>query len=393
MRSFQAAGRSSTREIAAHQRELELEAQEDVQVVGDLVGLDADQRRLDEVGRAHERVERDVAQLLGERVLDLGQVALPERARAADHVLPEARLRLVQAERGGGAAERALDLARQALLVEAVAGLVQHREEAGEEVVLALARRQAHVAGREAGGERVRRLVEPPGLEVEADRRRQAGADGALLAARDRCGARTRRRAAAARRSPARTARARRAGRAAAAPAAPRACRARTGRAARRSARRPRSRRRRPPRAAATRGARAGRGRARSRTRRARPARPRSPPTRPARARARASRGRAPRGRARAAPRARGRARTRRGSRRSPSSAIASPKRSSQMRSCRTPASVALASPRAVAPRGGMLTCSSQPSSPPTRPSWQTSRSNCSKTSQALACSTTAIRD
>ena len=46
MRSFQAAGRSSTREVAAHQRELELEAQEDVQVVGHLVGLDADQRRL-----------------------------------------------------------------------------------------------------------------------------------------------------------------------------------------------------------------------------------------------------------------------------------------------------------------------------------------------------------
>ena len=109
MRSFQAAGRSSTLEIAAHQRELQLEAQEDVQVVGDLVGLDADQRRLDQVGGAHERVERDVLQLLGERGLDLGQVALPERARAADHVLPEARLRLVEAERRGGAAERALD--------------------------------------------------------------------------------------------------------------------------------------------------------------------------------------------------------------------------------------------------------------------------------------------
>ena len=96
-------------EVAAHQRELELEAQEDVQVVGDLVGLDADQRRLDEVGGAHELLERDVAELLGERLPDLGEVPLPERARAADHVLPEARLRLVQAERGGVAAERALD--------------------------------------------------------------------------------------------------------------------------------------------------------------------------------------------------------------------------------------------------------------------------------------------
>ena len=73
--------------------------------------------------------------------------------------------------------ERALDRARQALLVEAVPGLVQHREEAREEVVLVLARRQPHVAGREAGGERVRGLVEPAGVEVEADRRGQARAD------------------------------------------------------------------------------------------------------------------------------------------------------------------------------------------------------------------------
>ena len=66
MRSFQAAGRSSTREVAAHERELQLEAQEDVQVVGDLVGLDSDERRLDQVGGAHERVERDVCELVGE---------------------------------------------------------------------------------------------------------------------------------------------------------------------------------------------------------------------------------------------------------------------------------------------------------------------------------------
>ena len=77
--------------------------------------------------------------------------------------------------------EGALDLAREALLVEAVPGLVQHREEPREEVGLALARRQAHIARREAGGERVRGLVQPPGLEVEADRGGQAGAHGALL--------------------------------------------------------------------------------------------------------------------------------------------------------------------------------------------------------------------
>ena len=65
------------RQVASHQRELELEAQEDVQVVGDLVGLDADQRRLDEVGGAHELLERDVVQLLGERLPDLRAGAAP----------------------------------------------------------------------------------------------------------------------------------------------------------------------------------------------------------------------------------------------------------------------------------------------------------------------------
>ena len=103
----------------------------------------------------------------------------------------------------------------------------------------------------------MRRLVQAPRAEIEADRGSQAGADGALrlsgiVAVHEGVvGPR------AARRSPARTARARRAGRAAAAPAGPRACRARTGRAARRSARRPRSRRRRPPLGAARRDARA----------------------------------------------------------------------------------------------------------------------------------------
>ena len=54
------------------------------------------------LARAHELIERDVAELTRERAAwTLVQVPLPERARAADDVLPEARLRLVQAERRG----------------------------------------------------------------------------------------------------------------------------------------------------------------------------------------------------------------------------------------------------------------------------------------------------
>ena len=45
MRSFHASGRSRDGEVALEQLELELEAQHDVQLVGHLVGLDADERR------------------------------------------------------------------------------------------------------------------------------------------------------------------------------------------------------------------------------------------------------------------------------------------------------------------------------------------------------------
>ena len=45
MRAFQASGRSSSASVAGDELLLELEAEDDVQGVGDLVGVDADQRR------------------------------------------------------------------------------------------------------------------------------------------------------------------------------------------------------------------------------------------------------------------------------------------------------------------------------------------------------------
>ena len=58
----------------------------------------------------------------------------------------------------------------QALLVEGVAGLVEDAEERLVEVVRGVARRDPAVAGAEAAAKRVGRLVEPAGVEVEADR-------------------------------------------------------------------------------------------------------------------------------------------------------------------------------------------------------------------------------
>ena len=303
---------------------------------------------------------------------DLAQVALPERVRAADHVLPEARLRLVQAERGRVAAERALDRAREALLVEAVARLVQDGEESREEVVLVLARRQAHVAGREARRERMRRLVEPAGLEVEADRGGQARADGALHlrgigAVHERVVG-----------------------------PGPRRDRLRERHELVAQARQQRLE---------TRHAHVGLVLVEQRVvalaalvadgvgllaaqrdealegvaeEREVGARARRLPgfearaTRPARARARARRARGRRDRARAWPRARGRAASS-SSPASPAELGDAPRRSARRRSARAARPRAWPWPRRApaAPRGGMLTCSSQFSSPPTVPSWQ----------------------
>src|SRR5262249_40877377 len=85
-----------------------------------------------------------------------------------DAVLPEARLRLVDAERGPLPDRSALDGLADPLLVEAVAALVHRPEERLGEVALAQAGRQPHVARPEGGAEGVGRLVLAASLEVEA---------------------------------------------------------------------------------------------------------------------------------------------------------------------------------------------------------------------------------
>ena len=126
---------------------LELEAEDDVQVVRRLVGLDANQRRLDPVDRAVPVLELDVAERLRERLAQLRVEEAPERQAAADEVLPHAALRLVQPERRAAGEQRALELAGDPVLVEPVPALV-HRPEEAVEVVLEVARRQPDVGRR-----------------------------------------------------------------------------------------------------------------------------------------------------------------------------------------------------------------------------------------------------
>ena len=81
----------------------------------------------------------------------------------------------------------------QAGLVERVAGLVQHAHQGGDHLVLAVAGGDADVGGR-AAAERVRALVEPAGLEVEAEPGHQRAAELLLRRGRERPGRPERRR-------------------------------------------------------------------------------------------------------------------------------------------------------------------------------------------------------
>ena len=77
--------------------------------------------------------------------------------------------------------------ARQAGLVERVAGLVQHAHQGRGDLVLAVARGEADV-GRRAAAERVRALVEPAGVEVEAEAGHQLAGERFLALGRERAG-------------------------------------------------------------------------------------------------------------------------------------------------------------------------------------------------------------
>ena len=113
--------------------------------------------------------------------------ALPKAARmrgrgegdegvgAAGLHLHQQRLALVQHHAARIADRLAAPVARQAGLVERVAGLVQHAHQGAGEVGLVVARGDAHVVGG-AAGEGMRRDVEPAVMEVEAQRARHLDA-------------------------------------------------------------------------------------------------------------------------------------------------------------------------------------------------------------------------
>ena len=314
----------------------------------------------------------------GQRLLGAREPVAPERARAADLVLPQAALRLVDAERDAGVERRAMQRRVDLLLVEAVADLVQDGEDAAE-VGVVPARGDALVAGPDDHRERVRRVVQPPAGVLVADRARHLEPDRALGGVRERPRERRRRRALGDLRDQRHEAVAQ-LGEDVARP--PRSSSpARDSPAARRRGARPRGSTPRP-RAAARPGARGAGGRPRSPTPRARPPRRAAPRRSCAPSRTVSSTGirvawswsrRTTRTIAASSPCGSEASAARRAGRRAPARRAA--RGSSE-------SSVACTSPRASAPRGGIIVSRSQLSSDPAAPR---SASTASRAAQVLS--------
>ena len=120
---------------AFQQVHLEIETHHDVEIVGHLVGVGADQRAFDPVDGAIEGLRRDGAERIGEGVLQHRIKMLPEATTAPDHVFPQPRLALVHACRRPVAQRSAVERGGDALLVERMAGLVDDREQRIADVV------------------------------------------------------------------------------------------------------------------------------------------------------------------------------------------------------------------------------------------------------------------
>src|SRR5689334_21520235 len=65
---------------------LELEAQQNMQIVGDLIGLNSDERRLHPVDRAIEGFQRHIRKILWERLPQMRKEEPPKTAASANQI-------------------------------------------------------------------------------------------------------------------------------------------------------------------------------------------------------------------------------------------------------------------------------------------------------------------
>ena len=125
-----------------------------MKAVARLVRIDADERAARPIHGPVEALERDATKLVRERLLQTRVEPAPERQRAADDVLPESALRLVQRGRRAHAERRPLERLRDAPLVDAVTRLV-HGGEERVDVALVVAAGETDIAEAECDLERM----------------------------------------------------------------------------------------------------------------------------------------------------------------------------------------------------------------------------------------------
>src|SRR6185437_13498963 len=115
-------------ERALEQLQLKIEAYHDMQIVGRLVGVSANDGARHFVDGPMEHGNWNAPELVRKNLLQRGIKMLPEIAAAPDHVLPEPRLAFMDTRRGTSSQRRAVERDAYTLFVHRMAGLVQCRE-------------------------------------------------------------------------------------------------------------------------------------------------------------------------------------------------------------------------------------------------------------------------
>ena len=169
---------------ALHQRLLQLIADHDVQRVGQLVSLGADQAGLGAVDGAPDLLGSDIGQLIGED-FPQGRVEEADKgAAAADKVLKQAGLALVEAHCGAAGHGRVVVGGVDVQLIQCMAALMGNAVEVGEHVALHIVGRDAHIAAPEFGGEGMLALGQIAVSRIQPPQLHDLFADGALIVQR-----------------------------------------------------------------------------------------------------------------------------------------------------------------------------------------------------------------
>src|SRR5579883_882938 len=157
-------------EVARHERPFQLKTDENMKIVRHLIGPHAVRAGTDMVDGKIELVERNIMQGLGEERTGLWIEMPPEGQAAADGILPQPRLRLVDTDGNRFPHRKAVGGRIETLFVESMADLVQDTEKAVAKLMNIEPGGDPEIFGSETRKERVRAGVEASAPEVKANR-------------------------------------------------------------------------------------------------------------------------------------------------------------------------------------------------------------------------------